>query len=65
MFPHIAVLAGTDPVSIDQTIFDPTKKQAGKSLSELSFPTLDATVQLEYGKEIGLGSRNYWQETEF
>jgi len=55
----IGVLAGTDPVSIDQAVCDLTKQQANSSLSESSYPDIDANVQLEYGEKIGLGSRKY------
>jgi len=55
----IGVLAGTDPVAIDQAVYDLTKEQNGKSLSQIAYPELDANVQLEYGEKIGLGSREY------
>ena len=59
LIDDIGVLAGTDPVAIDQAVYDLTKKQTGKSLSQIAFPALDATIQLEYGEQIGLGNRNY------
>ncbi len=55
----IGVLAGTDPVAIDQAVYDLTKAQAGKSLPEIAIPALDSNIQLEYGEQIGLGSRDY------
>ena len=55
----IGVLAGSDPVAVDQAVYDLTKQQTGKSLSQLAFPALDANIQLEYGEEIELGSRKY------
>ncbi|MCG2715894.1 MAG: DUF362 domain-containing protein [Candidatus Marinimicrobia bacterium] len=62
----IGVLAGTDPVAIDQAVYDLTKQRADKTLSELSYPSLDANVQLKYGEKIGLGTRKYQLvETEF
>jgi len=59
MLDDIGVLAGKDPVAIDQAVFDLTKSHAGQSLSELSFPGIDATVQLAYAEQLGLGSRKY------
>ena len=55
----IGVLAGTDPVAVDQAVYDLTKEQTGKSLSQIAYPALDATTQLEYGEQIGLGCRKY------
>lgn len=70
--PDIGFLASTDPVAIDQASFDLVNKQIG--LSESLLPSdceagadkfhclrsyIDATVQLRYGEEIGLGSRDY------
>ncbi|MFH2027079.1 MAG: DUF362 domain-containing protein, partial [bacterium] len=66
LIDDIGVLAGTDPVAIDQAVYDLTKKQTGKSLSQIAFPALNAQIQLEYGEQIGLGSREYrLVETEF
>ncbi|MFA4838507.1 MAG: DUF362 domain-containing protein [Candidatus Neomarinimicrobiota bacterium] len=59
MLDDIGVLAGKDPVAIDQAVFDLTKQHAGQSLSELAFPEIDATVQLAYAEQLGLGSRKY------
>ena len=58
VLPDIGVLAGNDPVAIDQAIIDLTEKD-GKNLADLSYPTIDPTPQLEYGEKIGLGSRKY------
>ncbi|HEX3032320.1 MAG TPA: DUF362 domain-containing protein, partial [Bacillota bacterium] len=70
--PDIGFLASTDPVAIDQASFDLVNKQIGLSESLLpegcgagvdKFHSLrsyiDATTQLSYGEEIGLGSRDY------
>ncbi|MCD6204788.1 MAG: DUF362 domain-containing protein [Candidatus Marinimicrobia bacterium] len=62
----IGVMAGTDPVAIDQAVYDLTSQASGKSLSQIAFPALDATIQLKYGEEIGLGNRDYTLvETDF
>ena len=70
--PDIGFLASTDPVAIDQASFDLVNKQLGNPHSFLScnceagadkFQGLrshvDGTIQLRYGEEIGLGSRDY------
>jgi uncharacterized Fe-S center protein len=54
----IGVLAGTDPVAIDQAVWDLTMKD-GKNINQLSYPNVDGEEQLRYGEKIGLGSREY------
>lgn len=62
----IGVIAGHDPVAIDQATYDLTREQQQKSLAEIAYPNLDSTVQLKYAEEIGLGSRKYRiSETDF
>lgn len=53
--PDIGVLAGTDPVALDQAALDLVRERAGKNLEALSYPKLDATWQLAHGERIGLG----------
>jgi uncharacterized Fe-S center protein len=55
----IGVLAGTDPVAVDQAVLDLTRQKAGQSLAEIAYPNLNPDIQLEYGEQIGLGSREY------
>jgi len=55
----IGVLAGKDPVAIDQAVLDLTAQEKNKNISELSYPSIDATIQLKYGEQIGLGKRKY------
>jgi len=55
----IGVLAGTDPVAIDQAVLDLTRHKAGQSLADIAYPNLNPNIQLEYGEQIGLGSWNY------
>ncbi len=70
--PDIGFLASTDPVAIDQASLDLVNQQRGLAESLLEknlklgadkFRGLRAntnpTVQLSYGEEIGLGSREY------
>ncbi len=76
----IGVLASTDPIAIDQASADLVNQQAGLpgSCPETAlkkgqdkfrglYPEVDWSIQLEYGREIGLGSRDYdlqWLETK-
>jgi uncharacterized Fe-S center protein len=55
----IGILASVDPVAIDQATIDVFKQHAGKSIVDLSYPSIDETVQLIHGEKIGLGQREY------
>ncbi|MFH1624649.1 MAG: DUF362 domain-containing protein [Pseudomonadota bacterium] len=68
----VGIVASTDPVAIDQASVDLVNQQMGNRNSALKdnfnpgedkfrgvYPHLDWNVQLEYGEEIGLGTRNY------
>ena len=55
----IGILASIDPLAIDQATLDLTKQINSKSLGEISYPKLDANIQLEHAAKIGLGSRKY------
>lgn len=55
----IGVIAGYDPVAMDQAVLDLTKNKSGRTLAEASYPGINPEIQLEYGEKIGLGSRNY------
>ena len=70
--PDIGFLASTDPVAIDQVSYDLVNQQLGFSNSFLSCNCeagadkfhglrahVDGTIQLKYGEEIGMGSRDY------
>lgn len=59
ILPDLGVLAGLDPVAIDQAVLDLTRQFTQKSLPELAYPNNDATEQIRYGEQIGLGSRQY------
>ncbi len=54
----IGLLAGTDPVAIDQAVWDLTMTN-GKNINHLSYPTVNGEEQLKYGEKIELGSRKY------
>lgn len=68
----IGILISKDPVAIDQASADLVNNQQGNRNSKLTcnfepgedkfrgvYPDIDWTVQLKYGEEIGLGSREY------
>ena len=57
--PDIGVLAGTDPVALDQAACDLLRTRNGRTLEAMSFPKLDGTLQLAHGERIGLGTRRY------
>ena len=70
--PDIGILASYDPVAIDQAAVDLMNQQQGLPGTKLTknlgqgddklrglYPNIDWTVQLQYGEEIDLGSRDY------
>ncbi len=70
--PDVGILASTDPVAIDQASIDLINQQQGIPGTRLKdnfnpgedkfkgvYPENEPTVQIKYGEEIGLGSRNY------
>ncbi|MBT9159236.1 MAG: Ferredoxin-2 [Dehalococcoidia bacterium] len=70
--PDIGILASYDAVAIDQASVDLVNQQQGLHATRLKtnlgrgedklralYPNVDWTVQLRYGEEIGLGSRDY------
>ena len=68
----IGILSSEDPVAIDQASVDLVNGQEGNRSSKLTkhwnsgedkfralYPKVDWSIQLSYGEEIGLGTRNY------
>ena len=68
----IGILASEDPVAIDQASVDLINQEPGNRASKLPkhwengedkfralYPKVDWSIQLTYGEEIGLGTRNY------
>jgi hypothetical protein len=68
----IGILASEDPVAIDQASVDLVNQEEGNRSSKLSrnwgqgedkfraiYPEVDWNIQLAYGEEIGLGTREY------
>jgi uncharacterized Fe-S center protein len=52
--PDIGVLAGLDPVAIDQASYDMAKEHIDKLR-----PDIDSQIQLYYGEKFGAGERGY------
>ena len=68
----IGILSSEDPVAIDQASVDLVNHEVGNQASKLSknwepggdkfralYPEVDWSIQLSYGEEIGLGTRQY------
>lgn len=68
----IGILSSEDPVAIDQASVDLVNAEAGNQSSKLSknwepgedkfralYPEVDWNIQLNYGEEIGLGTKRY------
>ena len=55
----IGIVASKDPVAIDKASLDLVEQFSGKSLVSQSYSSIDPTVQLVHGEEIGLGSMSY------
>ncbi len=52
--PDIGILAGLDPVAIDQASYDMAKDHIDKMR-----PDIDSQIQLYYGEKFGAGERSY------
>ncbi|MDR0977515.1 MAG: DUF362 domain-containing protein [Endomicrobium sp.] len=59
LIDDIGVVAGTDPVAVDQASYDLVNKACGENLFRKIYPEIDPAVQLEYAQKIGLGVRSY------
>lgn len=73
--PDIGILASFDPVAIDQASYDLVNKQRGNAHSEIGdcgcgmesgedkfkamHPDTKGEMQLSYGEELGMGTREY------
>jgi uncharacterized protein len=72
LVPDVGILAGTDPVALDQAAYDLVNSQEGLPGTALGrrgrgapdkfaavHRGLDPTVQLAHGEAVGLGTREY------
>ncbi|MDR1401210.1 MAG: DUF362 domain-containing protein [Endomicrobium sp.] len=55
----VGIIAGVDPVAVDQASYDVVNKAFGKNFFKNIYPEIDPNVQLSYAEKLGLGSRNY------
>ncbi|MDR3195868.1 MAG: DUF362 domain-containing protein [Endomicrobium sp.] len=55
----VGIVAGADPIAVDQASYDLVNKVYGKNLFKKIYPEIDPTIQLSYAQEIGLGVRDY------
>ncbi|MFH1368135.1 MAG: DUF362 domain-containing protein [Elusimicrobiota bacterium] len=60
LLDNIGVMAGADPVALDQACADLVNKAyGGKDFWRFIYPHIDSSVQLQYAEKLGLGSRKY------
>lgn len=57
--PDLGILAGTDPVAVDQATIDLLRERRTTDLFHDLRPEIDHEIQLRHGEEIGLGTRKY------
>lgn len=57
--PDIGILAGLDPVAIDQASYDLVLKNTGHDVFEKAHRGSHGLHQLEYAQKMGLGKREY------
>ncbi|MDR2860308.1 MAG: DUF362 domain-containing protein, partial [Elusimicrobiota bacterium] len=55
----IGIVAGIDPVAVDQASYDLVNEIYGSKVFDEMFPGIDPTIQLEYAQKLGLGTRDY------
>ncbi|MCX5781413.1 MAG: DUF362 domain-containing protein, partial [Elusimicrobia bacterium] len=55
----IGIVAGSDPVAVDQASADLVNQKFGGDFLRSIFPEIDWTVQLDYAEKLGLGNRKY------
>lgn len=59
LIEDVGIVAGNDPVAVDQASYDIVNKAYGKNFFKELYPDIDPTIQLEYAEKLGLGSRKY------
>lgn len=55
----IGILASRDPVAIDRAVLDLVRQKSGSSLEKMTYPKLDASLQLRHAAKLGMGSGDY------
>ncbi|MCL2144178.1 MAG: DUF362 domain-containing protein [Endomicrobia bacterium] len=59
LMQDVGIVAGTDPVAVDQASYDLVNKAYGKNFFKKIHPDVNPEIQLEYAEKIGLGTREY------
>jgi uncharacterized Fe-S center protein len=59
LMQDVGIVAGTDPVAVDQASYDLVNKAYGKNFFKEIYPEIDPTIQLKYAQDLGLGSMEY------
>ncbi|MCA6072481.1 MAG: DUF362 domain-containing protein [Endomicrobium sp.] len=59
LMEDVGIVAGVDPVAVDQASYDLVNKAYGKNFFRKIYPKIDPTIQLKYAEELGLGARDY------
>ena len=59
LMEDVGIVAGEDPVAVDQASYDLVNKAYGKNFFKKMHPGVNPEIQLEYAEKIGLGSRKY------
>lgn len=59
LMDDVGIVAGIDPVAVDQASYDLINKAFGKNFFKGIYPEIDSTTQLKYAEELGLGTRDY------
>ena len=59
MMGDVGIIAGSDPVALDQASYDLVNKAFGNNFFKKMHPDVNPEIQLEYAEKIGLGSRKY------
>ncbi|MCL1972746.1 MAG: DUF362 domain-containing protein [Endomicrobia bacterium] len=59
LMEDVGIVAGEDPVAVDQASYDLVNKAYGKNFFKKVHPEVNPEVQLEYAEKIGLGTRKY------
>jgi len=57
--PDVGILAGADPVALDQACHDLVLRAAGRDVFKAAHPKRDGAKQLAHAEELGLGRRDY------
>lgn len=59
MMEDVGIVAGKDPVAVDQASYDLINKVYGKDFFKELYPDIDACIQLEHAEKLGIGKREY------